>query len=264
MSNMCWAQHTQMLSEYNYWEYYSNYGTKENNNCGTIYDVDGTVSVKGKTYYKVRIFHDYFDSGNGNMACKRMNDSNDESTSLYVLLREDNGKVYANGDSYGAFVSDNPIFNADEPYFSDSDGDHLLYDFTLGVGDTYPMNGDVHVEEISTIVTHDGIGRKVLHLSNGMNIIEGIGCQNSIGELLGYQSSVATHNENESIVGSLVLFELGTNLIYDGRLTSIEQISDKVRCSSVYDMCGRAIVASNALRNGIYIRNGKKLVQSGK
>ena len=68
-------------------------------------------------------------------------------------------------------------------------GEVLLYDFTLKVGDRYPCKGDVKVQSVEMVTTRDSVERRLLCLSNGQKILENVGCISAGGELLGYQNT---------------------------------------------------------------------------
>lgn len=253
-----YAQSRQMLSLDSYWEYASYYEQGTFNNEGSEYYVVGIEDIGEKEYYKIRVFHDYMDGAGVTRKKTRERVSNDETKYPIVLLREEGGKVYAERDSYTQFITNNNIFEAESPFFSSPEGEHLLYDFTLNEGDTYPMNGNVTVSKIMKITSYDNIERRVFFLSNGMEIIEGIGCRNSLGELIGYQSSVATQRENGIIRGELISYD--DYDVYIDFPLGITISSNENEVLQIYDLSGRCVSPSSALK-GVYIQNGKKVVK---
>lgn len=187
-----------------------------------------------------------------------------------LLLRESAGKVYAQRDSYLDYVC-KALPEAKTPYETPGEWseDVLLYDFTLGAGDKYPCFGDVTVEAVSSVTPRDGVERKVLHLSNGLLVVEGIGCVNAPVGVFAYQNyeaeSQASPIESESMPaltlqsfakykGEAPLYTLGDSLLGIS-ISRIDQKSD----NSTYDLQGRRLQAPPA--RGVYIRGGRKYVK---
>ncbi len=158
---------------------------------------------------------------------------------------------------------------------AETEDEMLLYDFTLNVGDSYPCAEAAKVVEISQITTHDQMLRKVLKLSNGLIIIEGVGCVNSIGTLVIYQNTSLTDEEklvDELTVHTtarLVSFGISKETgeyecVYDGDLDYqiITRISDAIPNSnkpSCFDLSGHQL-STPPTRKGVYIRDGRKVV----
>ena len=108
----------------------------------------------------------------------------------YFHVREADGKVYGRKDEYVLMME--TVFGLEESdlFWEDcGNGEVLLYDFTLGVGDRYPCKGNVTVKSVEMLTTRDGVERKLFCLSNGQKILEDIGCISAGGELLGYQNT---------------------------------------------------------------------------
>jgi len=111
----------------------------------TFQQLEGDSIYNGIEYQKISFSNDFFSSDNSG------------------LTRVDNEAVY--------FIP------------KDSLNEVLLYDFNLQVGDTFHIDpyfqitniNFVTVIEIDSIMTNDGINRKVFHFSEGTNWIEGIG-----------------------------------------------------------------------------------------
>lgn len=191
-----------------------------------------------------------------------------------LLLRESAGKVYAQRDSYKEYISKN-YPDVETPYEMDGEWsvEVLLYDFTLGVGEKYPCRGDVSVEAVSSVTTRDGLERKVQRLSNGLVIIEGIGCVNALEGIFAYQNS-----EGLSVPAASTSSDVGSALAYS-TLQSYEKykgepplylsgdislglqslLSSKHRYDPSYDLQGRRLQATPI--QGIYIQNGRKYVK---
>ncbi len=110
-----------------------------------------------------------------------------------IFLREDNGRILVNEKGYREWMSHeltslnvNPDYM---PYHTTGDGDIILYDFTMKVGDKFAsVEGydDISVVAITDTITDGRTSRKLFTLSNGLKVIEGVGCINSWGMFLAY------------------------------------------------------------------------------
>lgn len=112
-------------------------------------------------------------------------------------IQEFVGDSLHNGLNYQKISSSNNFFNTDNSgltrvdnnrvYFipKDSINEILLYDFNLELGDTFQINSYFQVTNtnyvtvvgVDSIMTFDGVHRKVFYLSEGTNWIEGIGAE---------------------------------------------------------------------------------------
>ena len=180
------AQNLEMLSGDPQWMYarYRNNEFESAEPNAQIDDVrNGFLETGGRKYHK--LFQvDRLDIDDGN--------------TLYALVepigvREDNGRVYVFYDDYQKQVARLCQYELNAvsiPYQQTSDSELLLYDFTLQVGDRYPTSeayDDIFVEKVECVITNDSKSRKLLTLTNGLQILEGIGCLNSRnGNLLYY------------------------------------------------------------------------------
>ena len=152
--------------------------------------------------------------------------------------------------------------------------DVVLYDFTLDVGDRYPCRGEVTVEEISWMTTRDGISRKLFRLSNGLLLLEGVGCLNSRYGVFGYQNDPGINGESEvaqapqsneppadNTILSFLKYGDNTEPVYilgDWEM-GVEKVEKSITTSSdIYDLEGRRL--NGTPRKGVYIQNGKKRV----
>lgn len=191
-----------------------------------------------------------------------------------LLLREIKGKVLAQKESYMEFIQQTcPHISEVYEYLYDWREDVVLYDFTLEMGDRYPCKGEVYVSGVSHMTTRDSVERKVLFLSNGLEIVEGIGCLNSPDGPFAYQNSSGC--DPIRVVG----IELGNLDLPTASLLSLrkygentapiyvkgDEIADIKRTSmtntingSLHDLQGRRVTGTP--QRGIYIRNGKKIV----
>ena len=148
-----------------------------------IYDESrGLLKKNGKTYHKV--YH------------ITILDVDENGKSIYALfepsagIREEGGKVFADYDSYMALTNNNITqVEGELPFQMTGDGEILLYDFTVGVGDRYPASetcAPIYVSDVETVTTLDGKERKLITLDNGLQLLEGLGCLNFNGLLLHY------------------------------------------------------------------------------
>ena len=154
------------------------------------------------------------------------------------------------------------------PYQQTENGELLIYDFTVKKGDRYPTSpeyGDVYVSDVESVVTEDGITRKLFLLSNGIRILEGIGCINT-GLLLHYlydQTSIAHYFQMGGINVELYTYNDGEKVVYkitDFRTTTEvrPRMNKEDDFSNIFDLQGRRL--SEMPQRGLYIRNGKKFV----
>ena len=155
------------------------------------------------------------------------------------------------------------------------DDEVILYDFTLGVDDTF---GSTSIREVST-VNVGGEPRKLITLATGHRLLEGIGSLS--GGFFEYMKAplwlpgftgicttyLRLYEEND-----LLVFEQSSEETYDYLLTEedvqnylltgiregiVKQADDKTT-GPVYDLQGRKL--SSIPTKGIYIQNGKKYV----
>ena len=232
-----------------------------------IDDVHSGIIEKGGRKYHKLFQVDRLDTDNGEI--------------IFVLVepigaREDNGRVYVLYDDFQKQVArlcQYELNTASIPYQQTSDNELLLYDFTLQVGERYPTSeayGDLYVEKIEYVITEDAKSRKLFTLTNGLQILEGIGCLNSRnGNLLYYLYPPEAWKYNNDIYYSL-LYEYKKNgeVIYkkDNRTDGIK-IFENTHPSTLnsqfpicYDLSGRRVSPSSALK-GIYIQGGKKIAK---
>jgi hypothetical protein len=191
------------------------------------------------------------------------------------LLLRGNDQVYAEKNSLleymaKAFPEVDDVFT--EPAYYPLD--IVLYDFTLNVGDRYPCRGEVTVSSVSSLTTRDGISRRLLSLSNGLEILEGVGCLNSPYGVFAYQNDLGTESRGEERAASKIgdaasgsgirsfrkygsesepIFVMG-----DIELGITPAKRERVVSGTIYDLQGRQLVSPP--QKGIYIRNGKKFV----
>jgi len=246
--------------------------------------VEGTKAKNGKTYAILKFKRLSFDTLGGLMYFNWGADLPETPNKTFeISIREEKGKVYVDRDEYMSLLSNDSYWHwvgRDDylPYEQTEDGELVLYDFTMNVGDKYPSvpgHEDVIVVGTEKTKTLDGNEHRVILLSNGLRIVEGIGCLNSNGAFLFYLNSAGI----EQAVEDLVLFSKGTifndedkTILFDqhknGDLTMLPwqpttAIKTPVKTTnkaetSIYGLGGRELKSTPA--SGIYIRNGKKYV----
>ncbi len=200
----------------------------------------------------------------------------EEGENSKLLLRNgDKGQVLAEKASYLEYMS--KAFPGMDDVFTELAYyplDIVLYDFALEVGERYPCKGEVYVSGVSHMTTRDSVSRKVLFLSNGLEIVEGIGCLNSPGGPFAYQNfsgsepmrAVGLEQENRDALAASLLslrkYGDGTDPIYvkGDELASIRQKPmTKKDNGKLYDLSGRRLALPSP--HGVYIRNGRKYVR---
>ena len=84
------------------------------------------------------------------------------------------------------------------PYPLTDDGEMVLYDFTMQVGDKFRSvagHDDISVIKVGTVTTVGNIERRKLTLSNGLVLIEGVGCINSPSRLFTYLNPLPRNSQ---------------------------------------------------------------------
>lgn len=205
-----------------------------------------------------------------------------------IAIREEEGRVYALRDKYVEFYRE--YLHKDEDFMpycaaADDENEVLLYDFTLNVGDTYPCVNSPIVEEVTQYTTADNISRRLLHLSDGRQILEGVGNINSMRGLICYQNEPyyiqAKYSDEWPYSTAYICVLLGhasaTTIVYDPLdLTSSRTppssitfpiSSESVHCTSehpiYFDLSGRKVHRTSVPRtlpHGIYIKDGRKVI----
>jgi hypothetical protein len=200
----------------------------------------------------------------------------EEEDGRLLLRNGDPGQVLAEKASYLEYMS--KAFPGMDDVFTELAYyplDVVLYDFSLNVGDRYPCRGDVTVEEISQMTTRDGISRKLFRLSNGLEILEGLGCLNSRYGVFAYQNDPGTGSQGKERVASLrgdaasgmgiqSFRKYGSDsdpvfIIGDVELGITLSKTERVAGGTIHDLQGRRL--NGTPQKGIYIRNGRKYVR---
>lgn len=197
-----------------------------------------------------------------------------------IGIRREDGRVYANYEEYMEYVkyryTHEPPYdflmshgNPDYiPYHLTDDGEIILYDYNMSVGDSYRhVDGyaDITVVSKDMVALSDGKYRRRLTLSNGLVLIEGVGCINSTGLLLDYLNPSEECLKQFSYLDTYI--ERGNKLftfkqmpieVVSQGIGDTEAISKEATVSSFLDLQGRRL--STQPRHGLYIRGGRKYV----
>ena len=149
------------------------------------YTLDGSKVVNGKTYGLLHVHSDGY-GARGTEA------SVSDPFNYTIGIRYEDGRLYVNMEDYLELFTPGYIWRtigdgSNLPYETTEDGELVLYDFSKNVGDTYCQLADgttLTVTKTGVMKTEDGVTRRLLTLSNGLELIEGIGCTNSRGLML--------------------------------------------------------------------------------
>lgn len=261
------AQDTRMLADCPRWMYSSRvydmvtYPTPIGyTNTERNYSLTGYYEKDGKTYYTLscEVYDVTAKPGIG-----QVSHSNIESFSL--TIREDNGKIFADAEEFLSLYG-----NDSAMLYEQIDDEFLIYDFTLKEGDSFGPNG-VFVDRIDTIITEDGIERKLFVLSSKHKILEGVGCLYSKGNLMNYLAFSPVEEISigwqYSFLGSFIQKD---KLVFGISSADADMIVTNIRSqqiglsdSSLYDFSGRrlpSLQGGAGLPKGMYIQGGKKFV----
>ncbi len=212
-------------------------------------------------------------------------------------LRESNGRVYADYDEVANYANGTYLHSS---YTVTEDGEVLLYDFNMSKGDTAAVHDDVlssYIYDAKSIALNGGDERTVfeLHCMHDLGggesfdvfhatVISGIGAQYGDGGLLGYlyfgETLICAHDEflNVYVEDGRVVYTAPAEPEADGNrnlarmayhadpffgdlVTGIKDVKPGLganRPEAVYDLGGRRM--TGALKPGVYIRGGKKIV----
>ncbi len=193
----------------------------------------------------------------------------DDIPTFSVHVREESGKVYILKEDYISFCTSkygqNPVIDAMQ---TNGEEEVLIYDFNLKVGDTYPFPYHVTVKETGEMAFEGSVIPYQL-LSNSLLIVEGIGCVNSFGGLIAYQStpSIRYFDRYATYMYFVVAYDNQKDVFKYENFISEEQllgISDAFsdihfRNKSIHDLSGRCL--KETPQKGIYISNGRKYVK---
>ena len=192
----------EMLREGMYWKYreYSGYEDGE---------IIGSKTINDKVYGLLRIHRGFYDGARASEFDDYFN-----WTTATVAIRDEGGRIYVNKDDYLNLMSEEhywqTVGQSDSlPYETTEAGDLILYDFTKNVGDVYckmPDGSDLMVTKVDMLKTEDGMSRRRLTLSNGFDLVEGVGCTNSAGFFMFWLNANESYREKMRDMGLLTLF----------------------------------------------------------
>ena len=179
-------------------------------------------------------------------------------------MRREGGRVLADADSYRAAFA-----QASNVYPTNDEGEYILYDYDAHVGDAYLGTQYTVVEEGDTTLS-DGQSRRMLVLSSGHRLIEGVGCVNVQGTPFDYLCHDNAPNtffdfsllENYYDAEGHRIYVNTREKAYEVIVAGVETVTTSDRLASddrVYDLQGRRMDARH-LPKGIYIQHGKKFV----
>ena len=246
------------------------------------------IEINGKTY--MRIGHWPF----GYTGTRRANDGErpewrTKRDYFSIVVRREGGRVYTNREDYLYYQrwhlspdyytisNDGSLFSLGNPdylpYHLTADSTELiLYDYNMKVGDSYRhVDGyeDISVVKKDTVAYNDGLPRRRLKLSNGLILVEGIGCINSNGMLIDYLNPEAKYQGNYTYL-ERCQDGLGKETIYDcesaglhiaeWNASGVVSVANQTPSAKngYYDLQGRRLTTQS--RRGLYIKDGRKMV----
>ena len=258
------AEEIDMLTGSPEWDYNSYYATGELCSTEPTYKIDdesmGVLVKNGNTYHKVYLLE---------LLCEETSEGCVYALSdPFVGIREASGKVYAEYDSYMALVNEGRTGAKGElPFLVTEEGEILLYDFTVSIGERWPASdvcAPIFVRTVEKVTTTDGIQRKLITLDNGLQLLEGIGCLNSNGLLLHYlyTSGHWFHDYyGNSVTHNLcVYYRNGIPVYLKDKNTDMTPVYTYKSHYDLnyYDLQGRPVTGTP--RPGVYISEGRKRV----
>ena len=273
------AQQNTSVWIYNYLDRWTMKGDSIYGSCFYyLFQSIGTIEIEGKKYTAIDIESEAIPNA------KQRTRAVQEIEYYSLGLREESGRIlanyqdymnylshkYPNGSGYRASYGDSSYF----PYYLTDDGEMILYDFNMKVGDKYRhVDGydDICVTAIDSVMLNDGNKYKRLKLSNGLILIEGIGCINSPGMLFDYlnPSSGVKHRicdltlyfdnveyDEWGTPSSDAIYEYRNPLIVNTRSLGIEEQTLSTGKEEIFNLQGLRI---NGLQKGLNIVDGKKV-----
>ena len=184
--------------------------------------------------------------------------------SYLFAMRREGGRVLADADSYRAAFA-----QASDVYPTNDEGEYILYDYDAHVGDAYLGTQYTVVEEGDTTLS-DGQSRRMLVLSSGHRLIEGVGCVNVQGTPFDYLCHDNAPNtffdfsllENYYDTEGHRIYVNTREKAYEAIVAGVQTVTTSDRLASddrVYDLQGRRMDVRH-LPKGIYIQHAKKFV----
>ena len=266
------AQPIEMLGEDAFWSYKGRVCIEESkspvflSDFWSSYQLSGYEEINGQMYHSLFRSLAFVDGKRFQSPSKE----NEETDMAYLMgIRENDGRIFVDAEEY------NRVYGSEKVVYEKLGTEYIIYDFTLNVGDTFGTNGTI-VDWVDEVVTDDGVSRKLFVLSSGHEILEGIGCLYSMGELVNYLSEPVLQSNIYDGFNYTYLsdFSEGEKLVYtnskdaaDQYVMTVRPISGKSSSadSSLYDLSGRKLPSlqggvGGRLHKGVYIQNGKKIV----
>jgi hypothetical protein len=266
------AQPIEMLGEDAFWSYKGRVCIEESkspvflSDFWSSYQLSGYEEINGQMYHSLFRSLAFVDGKRFQSPSKE----NEETDMAYLMgIRENDGRIFVDAEE------NNSVYGSENVVYEKLGTEYLIYDFTLNVGDTFGTNGTI-VDWVDEVVTDDGVSRKLFVLSSGHEILEGIGCLYSMGELVNYLSEPVLQSNIYDGFNYTYLsdFSEGEKLVYtnskdaaDQYVMTVRPISGKSSSadSSLYDLSGRKLPSlqggvGGRLHKGVYIQNGKKIV----
>ena len=266
------AQPIEMLGEDAFWSYKGRVCIEESkspvflSDFWSSYQLSGYEEINGQMYHSLFRSLAFVDGKRFQSPSKE----NEETDMAYLMgIRENDGRVFVDAEEY------NRVYGSENVVYEKLGTEYLIYDFTLNVGDTFGTNGTI-VDWVDEVATDDGVSRKLFLLSSGHEILEGIGCLYSMGELVNYLSEPVLQSNIYDGFNYTYLsdFSEGEKLVYtnskdaaDQYVMTVRPISGKSSSadSSLYDLSGRKLPSlqggvGGRLHKGVYIQGGKKFV----
>lgn len=227
--------------------YLSHYSTR-------TYATIGEVEHNGRTYQKV-------------YECTTSRNAGTDADTRYKYLfamRHEDGRVLADAESYR-----DTFAGAIDDYPTNDEGEYILYDYNVQAGESY-LGTEKTVIEAGDTILDDGQAHRLLVLSSGHQLIEGIGCVNVHGTPFDYlgQKIGAAESFDFSLLenyydaeGHRIYANTRENA-YQAIVNGVESVSTTVghiANDAVYDLQGRRMDARH-LQKGVYIQHGRKFV----
>lgn len=261
-----YAQHIEMIGEDAFWSYKGRVCIEESKSPVFLSDFWSSYQLSGYEEMNSHTYHCLFHSlafVDGKRFQSPSKEKEETDMAYLMGIRENDGRVFVDAEEY------NRVYGSEKVVYEKLGTEYIIYDFTLNVGDTFGTNGTI-VDWVDEVVTDDGVSRKLFLLSSGHEILEGIGCLYSMGELVNYLSEPVLQSNIYDGFNYTYLsdFSEGEKLVYTNSKDAADQYVMDVRPftgnssatdSSLYDLLGRR-VKNRELHKGVYIQGGKKFV----
>ncbi len=268
------AQSASTLSENSVWTYLREIrqGTKAGG--AFLYHLGEEYELQGKTYRRLVLYDNVYELPTSSAKLQPRKMPEPEEIQL-PGIREEEGRILVNRDEYLATLDDGK--RQCLPYRETAGGEIIIYDYNMPVNDKFlSVEGreDIIVEKIETVRAEDDVTeRKLFVLSNGLVILEGVGCMNSIGGLLDYlfyDANDLAEDEDSKYAAWLFSYEFMSSEMHrllfgdeykaymPSGLTLID--ADRKKISSTNDYGLNGIRMKKKPQQGIYIHDGRKYI----